>query len=93
MRTAFMPQMTADMAAQITREPSAEDILRAMNKKNYFISRHGHAESVYEYHPLYQEFLQGQAKKILPADQLREIHIQSQRFWNKTDKHKRPSPC
>lgn len=77
MRTAFLPQMTTDMAVQITGVQSAEDILRTMNKKNYFISKHGHAESVYEYHTLYRNFLLSRAKNIFSPEQLHNIRIQA----------------
>lgn len=69
--------MTKHMAEEITGDSSASDILNEVNRKNYFISRHGQADPVYEYHPLYQDFLQAQAKKLLlPAD-LRELRGKS----------------
>lgn len=77
LRTAFLPKMTAQMAVEITGELSANDILQTMNKKNYFISRHGHTEPLYEYHPLYRNFLLTQAGKCLSAEQLHDVQNKS----------------
>lgn len=76
-RTSFLPKMTARMATEITGEPSAADILRQINKQNYFISRHGYTDPLYEYHPLYRDFLQAQAKKLLSPDQFHELRIKA----------------
>jgi LuxR family maltose regulon positive regulatory protein len=83
LRTAFLPKMTADMAEQLTGEPLAHDILQTMNKRNYFITRHGNVESVYEYHPLYRDFLLSRAEKLLTPGQMRDIQLQSANLLEK----------
>lgn len=77
LRTAYLPKMTAGMAVQLTGETTAHDILQTMHRKNYFVSRHGHNEPVFEYHPLYRDFLLLQAERLLSSSQLRSVQLQS----------------
>ena len=77
LRTAYLPKMTARMAMELTGEESAAEILQTMNRRNYFISRHGHTEPVYEYHPLYRDFLLSQAGKLLTPAQLQEVQLKA----------------
>ncbi len=55
--SAFLPKMTANMVAQLTHSSSAGPLLAELNRKNYFTLKLTHAEPVYEYHPLFREFL------------------------------------
>jgi len=73
LETAFLPKMTARMAEQLTGSQTAGGILRAMNRNNFFITRHAGVETVYEYHPLFREFLLSMAQEALSQDTLIEV--------------------
>ena len=77
LRTAYLPKMTAQMAMELTGDVSAAEVLRMMDKNNYFISWLGHTEPLYEYHPLYRDFLLSQAGKLLASAQLREVQLKA----------------
>jgi len=73
LKTAFLPKMTVPMAEQLTGNKAAGRILRAMNRNNFFIMRHAGAETVYDYHPLFREFLMSTAQKALSPDTLTAV--------------------
>ncbi|MEN6623723.1 MAG: BTAD domain-containing putative transcriptional regulator [Smithella sp.] len=66
--TAFFPKMTARMAEKLTGNSPADDILRRMVHNNYFISRQSYSHPVYEYHPLFRNFLLSCVRETLTAD-------------------------
>ncbi len=56
--TACLPQMTAQMASNLTGEIEAGAILARMYRENYFVMlKQAKPEPVYQYHPLLREFL------------------------------------
>ena len=64
--TAFLPGFTEVMAKEISGADSAGDILRRLLLKNYFITRH--TGDIFQYHPLFREFLLNRAETVLDAD-------------------------
>jgi LuxR family transcriptional regulator, maltose regulon positive regulatory protein len=74
LRTAFVPHMTAALAAELTGLPTASRVLAGLHADNYFTERRRRDETVYQYHPLFQEFLQAKARATLAPDQL--THVQ-----------------
>lgn len=66
--TAFLPKMTVRMAEELTGNSAAGDILRYMIHNNYFISRQFHSNPVYEYHPLYRNFLLSHGRETLTPE-------------------------
>lgn len=73
LKTAFVPGITAQMAGQLTGIGSAEQILSRLSRNRFFTEKHSPADSVYQYHPLFREFLLARAEQTFPADELREI--------------------
>jgi LuxR family transcriptional regulator, maltose regulon positive regulatory protein len=73
LRTAFLPDMTAAMAARLAGEATAGDILDGLYRSRYFTERRTGVESVYQYHPLFKEFLRSHAKATLPAKEVQGI--------------------
>jgi len=71
LKTAVLPKMTAKMAEELTGLPHAGRLLSALNRNNYFTEKRIHAEPVYQYHPLFREFLLMRAKETLS----RESHL------------------
>lgn len=62
LKTAFLPKTTASMAEILTSVSNSGQILFNLNQNNYFTAMHPRAEPVYQYHPLFREFLLSRAK-------------------------------
>jgi LuxR family maltose regulon positive regulatory protein len=73
LKTAFAPGITAQMAEQLTDIASSEQILSRLCRNRFFTGKGSPADSVYQYHPLFREFLLARAEKTFPADELRAI--------------------
>jgi ATP/maltotriose-dependent transcriptional regulator MalT/DNA-binding SARP family transcriptional activator len=69
-RTAFLPHMTAAIAEALTGEARAARILADLHADNFFTDRRPGRENVYEYHPLFREFLVVRAAEALGAEAL-----------------------
>ncbi len=57
MRTAFLPKMKATEAAALTGRQDAEFLLGRLCRENCFIVQYARSCPVFEYHPLFREFL------------------------------------
>ena len=64
-RTAFLPQMTAAVAETLTGDTHAARTLADLHADNFFTDRRPGPENVYEYHPLFREFLMVRAAEAL----------------------------
>lgn len=63
LKTAFLPAMTVRMACELTGLSSAGRILSWLYQTRYFTERRTDTEPVYQYHPLFREFLLTRAKE------------------------------
>ncbi len=70
LKTAFLPKMTAKMAEELTNLPTANRILSTLSRNNYFTERRILKEPVYQYHPLYRDFLLLHARETYSQDAL-----------------------
>jgi len=70
LETAFLPKMTAKMAEELTYLSSASSILSTLNRNNYFTEKRFQNEPIYQYHPLFREFLVSRAKKLFTIETL-----------------------
>jgi DNA-binding SARP family transcriptional activator len=70
LKTAFLPKMTTKMAEELTHLSSARGILSTLNRNNYFIEKRFQNEPIYQYHPLFREFLLARVKNIFATDTL-----------------------
>ncbi len=73
LKTAFMPGITASMAEQLTGMKSSERFLSRLARNNFFTEKHSYANPVYQYHPLFREFLLARAIKTFTPDELGKI--------------------
>ena len=73
LQTAHLPRMTADMATKLTGVRHAHNILGYLNRGNYFTEVRPDDVPVYEYHPLFREFLKSRAAEAYPAKRLRHL--------------------
>jgi LuxR family maltose regulon positive regulatory protein len=75
--TAFLPQMTGEMATRVTGVENACEILFEMVRANYFINlRHGNSV-VFQYHQLFREFLLKKATQDLEKKELLALKMSS----------------
>ncbi len=66
LKTAFLPQMTAAMASELTGQAQAGTRLADGHRNNYFVNlKQADPEPVYEYHPLVRDFLLARAESTL----------------------------
>ena len=69
LNTAYLPQMTADMAKSMTGEADAGGILANMHSNNYFVTlKQARPQPVYQYHPLLREFLLSRVEEAFSKD-------------------------
>lgn len=78
LHTAYLTQMTADMAQALTGQKGAGAILDNMFHNNYFITlRRDLPHPVYQYHPLLRDFLVARANETFDRDQRAELRRRS----------------
>ncbi len=80
LKTAFLPKMTGRMAEELTDLSSAGSILSTQNRNNYFTEKRFQKEPIYQYHPLFREFLFSRAKKIFAAETLSLLYSRAARL-------------
>jgi LuxR family maltose regulon positive regulatory protein len=70
LQTAFLPKMTVKMAEELTGLPSADRILSTLSRDNYFTMKSFHTGPIYQYHPLFRDFLLDRAGETLSPEAL-----------------------
>jgi len=70
LKTAFLPILTAELAAQLTRSEESGARLNHLVRANYFTVAHQGVENSFEYHPLFRQFLLAQAQHDLSKAQI-----------------------
>ncbi|NNG46564.1 MAG: hypothetical protein HKM86_05535, partial [Deltaproteobacteria bacterium] len=73
LKSAHLPRMTAKMAAQLTGLRRAGQTLSYMNRHNYFTEVHPGPEPVYEYHPLFRDFLRSRSSDLFSEKYIRRV--------------------
>lgn len=73
LRTAFLPKMTASMAARLTGARHAGAVLARLSRRNFFIDTHPAAEEEFQYHPLFRDFLRSRARASLTPAQMSRL--------------------
>ncbi|MBI5193687.1 MAG: hypothetical protein HZA08_09640 [Nitrospirae bacterium] len=66
-------EITVEMALKLTLNPAGGDILYQLNAGRFFINILNHEDAIYQYHPMFREFLQSYAKGRFNKDEWREI--------------------
>ena len=78
LRTACLPQMTASMARELTGDERAASILDGLHRNNYFVAlREARPEPLYQYHPMFRQFLLARAQEGLAKDLRRRLQRQA----------------
>ena len=80
LQTAYVPQMTTRIAAELSGEADAAQLIAELQRFNYFISlRETEPEPVFQYHPMLRDFLQARAEETLPKERRRALQRASAR--------------
>ena len=75
LKTSLLPRMTSGMAEELTGLSSASRLLSMQSRNNYFTERRSHSEPIYQYHPLFRNFLLSRAREtFLPESLLGLFH-------------------
>lgn len=75
-KSVFLPTMTARAVAELTGERRAGRILNHLSRNNFFTLRYDLPEPVFQYHPLFREFLLSRARR-LPNAELTELRLRA----------------
>lgn len=73
LQSSFLPSMTSQMAERLTGIKRANQILSSLNEYNYFTTKHPNPEPVYQYHPLFREFLLSKARNSFSITKLLRV--------------------
>ncbi len=76
MKTCFLSKMTVQMARDLTGNDESGRILSGLYRNNFFIHKHFQAETIYEYHLLFRDFLMRMARKTYTSGE-REAVLRS----------------
>lgn len=73
LKTSFFSSLTAAAAMELTGNAGARSILSHLSRNHYFTDWRPQDEPVYQYHPLFRDFLQSRAKGDFTRKELNEI--------------------
>lgn len=68
LKASYLPQVAAASAVVLTGDLQAPRILARLERQNYFTTRLSAAEPVYQFHPLFHEFLRTRSEHELPRE-------------------------
>ncbi len=78
--TALFPQFTPEMAAQLSGNRAAPQILDQLHRRQYFTERHVSPQATYRYHDLFREFLLARAGRDYEQRALNELRAHAARL-------------
>jgi LuxR family transcriptional regulator, maltose regulon positive regulatory protein len=70
LKTSLLPKMTTRMAEELSGLSSASRLLSMLSQNNYFTEKRIHSEPIYQYHPLFREFLLSRIKDTFPQERV-----------------------
>lgn len=70
---AFLPEATVSMANQLSGKNDAEEIFNHLYYHQLFINKNNYSDPVYQFHPLFNDYLKSRAKQTFSKTRLREI--------------------
>ncbi len=73
LKTEVFPRMTARMAEKLTGVHASAHLLSTLSRNNYFTAMHPQPAPVYQYHPLFREFLFTRAKDTFTPEKFSTI--------------------
>jgi LuxR family transcriptional regulator, maltose regulon positive regulatory protein len=80
LKTSFFPQISTRMAEALTGNSLTQPILSELNVKNYFTQRLESETALYQYHPMFREFLQLLCSQTIDPESLIDIQREAARI-------------
>ncbi len=77
LKTAFLPTITPPAAARLTGNDNAHLLLADLSRTHFFTEQRSLSEPVYQYHPLFREFLRSRARETLPSSEVGNVQRQA----------------
>lgn len=68
LKSAFLPRMTSQAAKELSGRSDAGQILTGLSRANCFTERRFLAEVIYQFHPLFREYLLHEGETVLARD-------------------------
>jgi len=76
--TAYLPQMTAEMAATLSGQDDAGERLDHLYRNNYFVTlKQAAPQSFYEYHPMMREFVVSRTNSLMSREERQSLQRRS----------------
>ena len=76
--TAYLPQMTAEMAETLSGQADAGDRLDHLYRNNYFVTlKQAAPQSFYEYHPMMREFVVSRTNSLMSREKRQSLQRKS----------------
>ena len=85
-KTAFLPVMTEQIAAQLTGMRAAGRMLNRLYQTRHFTERRFETEPVYQYHPLFRDFLLSRAAQVFPAAEVKSLQLRAARLLEESNR-------
>lgn len=81
-QTALLPDADVALAQRLTNEPAIGNLLSELHRRNSFVSelprhRGNKVSRIYQFHPLFHEFLWHRAQEMFSQEQLAELRSQA----------------
>lgn len=73
LKTSLLPEMDSQMVEQLTGIENSVHILSDLYRKNCFTERYLYSNPVYQYHPLFREFLLSRAKDNFSTAEINQL--------------------
>ncbi|HYG70271.1 MAG TPA: NACHT domain-containing protein, partial [Anaeromyxobacteraceae bacterium] len=73
LRTAILPEVTAEAAVALSGNARAPELLTDLARRGYFTVRKDAAEPTFQYHDLFREFLLARAEVVLGSEAFRKL--------------------
>jgi DNA-binding SARP family transcriptional activator len=74
LQTAHMPSFSSDAAMELTGFAGAGRVLADMNRQNYFTEKKIQDGIIYQFHPMFKEFLLSRAEEELDSGELAKLY-------------------
>jgi DNA-binding SARP family transcriptional activator len=73
LKTSVLPQVTPEHAEALARCPGAGEVLADLVRRNFFTTRASGASPIYQYHPLFREFLRARLRETVTPEDYRAL--------------------
>jgi len=76
-QTAYVPTINQSLLTRLTEDSQAVSIIKDLYHNNFFVAERENQESIYEFHPLFREFLVNRANHVLDRDETARLQART----------------